>query len=116
MDEDGTTNLTRRCLVEVEEPMEKFPCTNPWIESGLMEMIEGDFSLWQKKVPKIQWKGAVNIGKNSQKVVLECENSAFSLVLGMHVRWDKLEFCTPLEDDCFFVFRAGFVVKNLEVH
>ncbi len=34
----------------------------------------------------------------------------------MHVWWDKLEFCVPLEGDCFLVFCAGLVVKNLEVH
>ncbi len=54
MDEDATTNQIKRCLVEVEGPLEKFPCTNPWIESGLMEKIEGEFSLWQKKVPKVR--------------------------------------------------------------
>ncbi len=34
----------------------------------------------------------------------------------MHVWWDKLEFCIPLEGDCFLVNRAGLVVENLEVH
>jgi hypothetical protein len=43
-------------------------------------------------------------------------NSLFSPVLVMHVRWDKLEFCIPLEGDCFLVFHAGLVVENLEVH
>jgi hypothetical protein len=49
-------------------------------------------------------------------MVLECANSTFSPVLAMHVRWDKLKFCIPLEGDCFLVFRAGLVVENLEVH
>jgi hypothetical protein len=53
MDEDTTTNWTKWHLVEVKGPLEKFPRTNPWIESGLMEKIEGEFSLWQKKVPKV---------------------------------------------------------------
>jgi hypothetical protein len=52
--EDVTNNLTKWRLVEVEGPLEKFPCTNPWIESGLMEKIEGKFSLQQKKVSKVQ--------------------------------------------------------------
>jgi hypothetical protein len=54
MDEDVSTNRTKRCLVEVKGPLEKFPHTNPWIESGLTEKIEGKFSLWQKKVPKVR--------------------------------------------------------------
>ncbi len=116
MDEDVTTNRTKWCLVEVEEPLEKFPCTNPWIESGLTEKIEGGLGLWKKKVPKVWWKGGVNTGKNCQEVVLERANSAFSPVLAIHVQWDKLEFCIPFEGDCFVVFHAGFVVKNLEVH
>jgi hypothetical protein len=115
-DEDATTNRTKCCLVEVEGTLDKFPCTNPWIKSGLTEKIEGELSLWQKKVPKVRWKGGVNTVQNCQEVVLERANSAFSLVLEMPVRWDKLEFCIPLEGDCFLVFHAGFVVKNLEVH
>jgi hypothetical protein len=80
MDEDATTNRTKWRLVEVKGPLEKFPLTNPWIESGLMEKIEGEFSLWQKKVPKVWWKGGVYAGKNCQEVVLEHANGAFSLI------------------------------------
>ncbi len=64
MDEDATTNRTKWSLVEVKGPLKKFPCTNPWIEHGLMEMIEGEFSLWQKQIPKVRWKGRVNAGKD----------------------------------------------------
>jgi hypothetical protein len=81
-----------------------------------MERIEGKFSLWQKKVPKVWGKGRVDAGKNCQEVVLERANSTFSPILVMHVWWDKLEFCIPLEGDCFFLFHAGLIVKNLEVH
>ncbi len=49
-------------------------------------------------------------------MVLECVNSAFSLVAAMHIWWDKFEFCVPLEGDGFFVCRAGLVVENLEVN
>jgi hypothetical protein len=86
MDEDSITNQTKWCLVEVEGPLEKFICTNPWIKLGLTEKIEGEFSLWQKRVPKELWKGRVDVSKNGQEVVLECANSAFSPVLVMHVR------------------------------
>jgi hypothetical protein len=115
MDEDATTNWTKWSLVEVEGTLEIFPCTNPWVEHGLREKIEGEFSLWQKKVPEVRWKCKVDAGQNCKEVVLERANSALSLVLGMHVRWDKLEFCIPFEGDCFLVCRAGLVVKNLEV-
>jgi hypothetical protein len=47
MDEDATTNQTKQCLVEVKGPLEKFPCPNPWIERGLPEKVEDEFSLWQ---------------------------------------------------------------------
>jgi hypothetical protein len=76
MDKDATTNWTKWRLVEVERPLEKFPHTNPWIESGLMEKIEGEFSLWQKKILQVWWKGQVDAGKNYQEVVLERANSA----------------------------------------
>jgi hypothetical protein len=87
-----TTNRTKSHLVEVEGPLEKFPHTNPWIEHGLAEKIEGEFSLWQKKIPMVRWKGEVEDGKNCQELVLERANSALSPVLAMHVRWDKLDF------------------------
>ena len=45
MDEEVITNRAKRRLVEVKGALEKFPCTNPWIESGLTEKIEGEFSL-----------------------------------------------------------------------
>jgi hypothetical protein len=96
--------------------LDKFPCTNPWIEQGLTEKIEGEFSLWQKKVPKVWWKCGVDAGKNCKEVVLERANSTFSPVLVIHNQWDKLEFCIPLEGDCFLVRCAGLVVENLEVH
>jgi hypothetical protein len=116
MDEDATTNRTKWCFVEVKGTLEKFPGANPWIESGLPEEIEGEFSLWQKKVSKVWGKCGVNAGQYCQEMVLERANSAFSPVLAMHIRWDKLEFCIPLEGDGFFVCHAGFVVKSLEVN
>jgi hypothetical protein len=73
-------------------------------------------SLWQKKVPKVWWKGGVDAGKNCQEVVLERANSAFSPVSAMHVWSDKLEFCIPLEGDCFLVFCTVFVLEKLEIH
>ncbi len=60
MDEDSATNRTKWCLVEVKGPLEKFPCTNPCIGHGLKEKIEGEFSLWQKKVPKERGKCRVD--------------------------------------------------------
>jgi hypothetical protein len=72
MDEDATTNWTKWSLVEVEGTLEKFPCTNPMIEHGLMEKIEGKFSLWQKKVPKVRGKCGVDAGQNCKEVFLEC--------------------------------------------
>ncbi len=68
MDEDVTTNQTKWRLVEVEGSLEKFPCTNPCIESGLTEKIEGELSLWEKKVPKVRWKGKVMLAKWSLNV------------------------------------------------
>jgi hypothetical protein len=116
MDEDATTNRTKWCLVEVKGPLEKLPHTNPWIEHGMMEKIEGEFSLWQKKVPKVRGTCGVDASQYCQEMVLERANSTFSPVLAMHIRWYQLEFCVPLEGGCFSVCRAGLVVKNLEVH
>jgi hypothetical protein len=37
MDEDATTNWAKWHLVEVEGTLEKFPCTDPLVESCLVE-------------------------------------------------------------------------------
>jgi hypothetical protein len=116
MDEDGTANRTKHGLVEVKEPFKKIPHANPWIECGLPEKIEGEFRLWQKKVPKVWGKCGINAGQYCKEVVLECVNSAFSLVLMMHVWQDKLELGIPLEGDGFLVCHAVLVVKDLEVN
>ncbi len=113
MDEDATTNRTKWSLVEVKGTLEKFPHTNPWIEHGLTEKIECEFSLWQNKVPKVRWKCEVDAGKSCKEVVLERANSAFSPVLVMHVKWDKLEFCVPLEGDCFLVATLALLLRIL---
>jgi hypothetical protein len=116
MDEDATTNWTKWCLVEVKAPFEKFPHANHWIEHGLPEKIEGEFSLWQRKVPKVRGKCRVNAGQYCKEVVLEHVNSVFGPVLAMHIWWDKLEVGIPLEGDGFFVCRAGLIVEDLEVN
>jgi hypothetical protein len=96
MDEDATTNQTKWCLVEVKGPLEKSPCANPWIEHGLREKIEGEFSLWQKKVSKVWGKCSVDAGQYYQEVILDHADRAFSPVLVMHIQWDKLECGIPL--------------------
>jgi hypothetical protein len=116
MDKDGTTHLTKWCLVEIKGALEKFPRAKPWIEHGLTEKIEGEFSLWQKKVPTVQGKCGVNASQYCQEMVLERANSTFSPVLVMHIWWDKLGFGIPLEGDGLFVCCAGLVVENLEVN
>jgi hypothetical protein len=116
MDEDATTNWTKWCLVEVKGPLEKFPRANPWIEQGLQEKIEGEFSLWQKKVPKVWGKCRINASQYCKEVVLERANSAFVPVAAMHTWRNKLELGIPLEGDSFLVCLAALVVKNLEVN
>ncbi len=80
------------------------------------EKIEGEFSLWQKKVPKVWGKCGVEVSQYCKEVVLECVDSMFNPVLVMHIWWDKLEFGAPLEGNGFFVCCAGLVVKDLEVN
>ncbi len=85
MDEDGTTNWTKQSFVKVEGSLEKFPRTDPWIECGLPKKIEGEFSMWQKKVPKVQGSCGINAGQYFKEVILEGANSTFSLVAAMHI-------------------------------
>jgi hypothetical protein len=116
MDKNATTNRTNWCLVEVKGPLEKFPPADPWIERGLPEKAESEFSLWQKKVQKVQGKCRTDASQYCKEVVLERANSTFSLVLAMHIWRDKLELGILLEGDGFFVCHAGLVVKDPEVN
>ncbi len=82
----------------------------------MAEKIEGEFSLWQKKVPTVWGKCEVDASQFCQEMVLERANSAFSPVLAMHIWWDKLEFGIPLEGDGFFLCRTGLIIEDLEVN
>jgi hypothetical protein len=115
MDEDATTNQIKRHFVEVKGTLEKFPCTNPWIEHGLPEKVEGELSLWQKKVQKVRKKCIINASQYCKEDVLERANSSFSPVAVMHIWRDKLELGVPLEGDGFLACRTGLVVEDLEV-
>ena len=71
--------------------------------------IDGKFCLWEKETPKIGWKRGIDAGQDWQEVVLEGANGPLCPIAAMHVRQNKLEGGLPLEDDSFFVGRAGFV-------
>ncbi len=81
-----------------------------------MEEIEGKFSLQEKEIPKVRWKGCIDAGQDCQEVVLERANGMFCPIAVMHVRRDKLEGGIPLEGDFFFISRAGFVIQDLEIN
>ena len=49
-------------------------------------------------------------------MVLEGANGPLCPIAAMHVRQNKLEGGLPLEDDSFFVGRAGFVIQDLEIN
>ncbi len=49
-------------------------------------------------------------------MILERANGAFYPIAAMHVWRDKLEGGVPLEGDCFFIGRAGFVIQDLEIN
>ncbi len=79
--------------------------------------IEGKFSLREKEVPKVRWKGCINAGQDYQEVVLERMNGALhQIAVRIHVWRDKLEGGVPLEGDCFFISGAGFVIQDLEIN
>ncbi len=48
MDKDARAYWPKWCFVEVKGPLKELPCTDPRVESGLPEEIEGEFSLWEK--------------------------------------------------------------------
>ncbi len=96
--------------------MKKIPCTDPRVERGLLEKIEGKFSLREKEVPKVRWKGCINAGQDCQEVVFEHANDMLCPIAAMHVWMDKLEGGIPFEGDCFFISRAGFVIQDLEIN
>jgi hypothetical protein len=82
----------------------------------LSKEIEGKLCLWEKEIPKIGWKRGIDAGQDCQEVVLEGANGPFCPIAAMHVRRNKLEGGLPLEDDSFFVGRAGFVIQDLEIN
>ncbi len=47
---------------------------------------------------------------------LERANGVFHPIAAMHIWRDKLEGGVPLEGDCFFISKAGFVIQDLEIN
>jgi hypothetical protein len=47
---------------------------------------------------------------------LEGANSAFGGIPAVDVRWNQLEFYSPVRRDGVFVSLAGLIVQYLEVH
>jgi hypothetical protein len=60
MDEDPTSHRTKWCLNEVKRPLKEPPCTDPRVDCGLTKQIEGEFGLWEKKVPKVWGKCSID--------------------------------------------------------
>ena len=56
------------------------------------EKVEGEFSLWHKKVPKVGGKYGIDAGQYCKELFLECANSAFTPVAAMQIWQDKLEY------------------------
>ncbi len=49
-------------------------------------------------------------------MILERANGVLHPIATMHVWRDELEGGVPLEGDCFFIGRAGFVIQDLEIN
>ncbi len=49
-------------------------------------------------------------------MILQRANGVFCPIAAMHVWRDKLESGIPLEGDCFFIVRAGFIIQDLEIN
>jgi len=96
--------------------VKELPCTDPRVDSGLTQKIEGEFGLWEKEVPNLGWKSRIDSNQNCQEVVLDGANGVLCLIAAMHVRGDELEGGVLLEGDGFFVRRAGFIVQDLEIN
>jgi hypothetical protein len=54
-------------LLKLNGPRKKFPHTDPRVESGLLEEIEGKFSLQEKEVPKVGGKAELTPARITRK-------------------------------------------------
>ncbi len=70
----------------------------------------------EKEVSKVRWKGHIVTGQDCQEVVLECVNGALCPIAAMHAWRDELEGDIPLEGDCLFVSKAGFIIQDLDIN
>jgi hypothetical protein len=82
----------------------------------LLEEINGKFSLWEKEILKVRWKGRIDASQDCQEVVLERTNGTLCPIAAMHVWRDPLEGGVPLEGDCIFISRAGSIIQDLEIN
>ena len=110
MNEDPTTNQPQRHSVEVKGTLEILPSADSWVENGLPEAIEGQFSLWEKQGPEIRGKHRIHSCQDRKEVAFEGVDGTLRSIPAVHVRGNNLELGFPLDSDGLLVRGVSFVV------
>ena len=70
--------------------MELGPCRESGINTRTTKEIEGEFSLRQKAVPKVQWEVFVSAAEASNEMIFESTDGSVSGIASVHARGYKL--------------------------
>ena len=104
---------SKRCFVEVELAEQLCPGRKFRIDARAADDVEAEDGLGQQMIPKVQWEVFVNAAEASDEVVFESADCAFSSIVTMHARWNKLKVHVFFVHECFEHGRA-FIVEALE--
>jgi hypothetical protein len=114
MDEDATTNRTTWSFVDFEGPLEKFPCTNPWIEHGLMEKMRVSSACGRRRSQRYGGNAETTLARIARKWSLNVQIAHSARFWQSMSGETRRSFAFHLK--VIASHRAGLVVKNLEVH
>lgn len=81
----------------------------------MTEEIDGDFSLWEEKIPSVARESLVDTSQDGDEVGFECPNCSFGFVASVHVGRYFLEFAFPDFGDVVEEVGTDFVVHELHV-
>ena len=83
------------------------------IEAGAAQGVQGEFSLWQQFVPKVEREIFVHTADSSDETIFECAGSTFSCVLAVKVGGNQL-VVDVFVDHKLFQCTGTFIVQALQ--
>ena len=83
MDDNLTPGRSKRRFTEIKNAVNHCVGTDPRIETGGTEEVEGDDGMGEEEIPSVLWKILVSAVEDGNKMIFESLDGAFSRITAM---------------------------------